>query len=126
MKDNYEIKDAPSGGYVIEDVTFAGYEWHAVMFAFYDETLYSIAFFDDETVTQKGLLNNNFKSLRSSLLKKYFNYFLFNSATTDYFSDNTITITLNLDETSKHAILSLHYFYKPLLDLLSEEQETEL
>ena len=114
--------------YRIQDVNFAGLIWDYAYFAFVNDKLYRVSFQSSSNNIPASLLDLDWENLKSSLNKKYSQFYLSNRSTSEIkeYSDGTTYLTLNYEFFMDRMILCISYSNEYLLHQTVKAAEDDL
>lgn len=118
-------KQTYEDGYQVENVSFGGYHWTALFITFYKNKLSSVSFYDSDDFKPQELLEANYKYLSSSLDNKYYLYLSEQSSNEKHYTDGIVECALEYSYSMNAMMLSLRYYYRPLLkqDMIDDDSE---
>ena len=119
-------KDDLDDGYKVENISFGGYQWTVAFITFHKNKLCSIEFYDSDDFRPQEFLEGSYKNLSTSLDKKYHFYLSEQSPNSKHYSDGVVKCVLAYSYAMNAMMLSLSYYYMPLLRQKGIDEASEL
>ena len=114
--------------YSIQDVSFAGYIWNYAYFTFVNDKLCTVSFQSTDDSIPTSILELNWENLKTSINKKYSQFYLKNSSTSEMnvYSDGITFLFLKYEYLMDCMVLHLSYTNKDLVHQKVKAAEDDL